>query len=124
MIKCCHLSNQNITSSCTQETQIIVCFIPFFAFMCIPFTIIFFLFLKSIQLKKSNLRKRTINIQSFSISKGKPDNISRICSICQEEILFSRLLTLRCHHYFHQECIQKWLERNNSCPICRHNYRV
>ena len=24
-----------------------------------------------------------------------------------------------CNHVFHEECIDKWKERNNTCPICR-----
>ncbi|CAI2375221.1 unnamed protein product [Moneuplotes crassus] len=24
-----------------------------------------------------------------------------------------------CNHGFHKRCIQTWLEKNNSCPICR-----
>ena len=25
-----------------------------------------------------------------------------------------------CRHYFHQECIRTWLEKQSSCPCCRH----
>lgn len=58
------------------------------------------------------------------------------CSICLEYIYiidkWSRLssglcaigqnpntLTLICNHKFHNNCITKWLDRHNTCPLCR-----
>jgi E3 ubiquitin-protein ligase DOA10 len=31
------------------------------------------------------------------------------------------VVTLPCdkRHYFHDECIKNWLERNNACPLCK-----
>ena len=46
---------------------------------------------------------------------------SRKCLICLEE--FSKgetRMTLPCLHGFHQECADKWLRTNASCPICKH----
>lgn len=28
-------------------------------------------------------------------------------------------MQLSCKHIFHSECIKKWLDQNNTCPICR-----
>ena len=39
------------------------------------------------------------------------------CSICYESC--TNLITLRCAHNFHPDCIKSWLEKNNSCPLCR-----
>ena len=42
------------------------------------------------------------------------------CIICQEDYKTnnsSRIL--KCMHYFHQECIDKWFENKDTCPICR-----
>lgn len=43
------------------------------------------------------------------------------CNICLEEYEDSDYLILfKCNHYFHKDCIIKWLEDNsNKCPICR-----
>ncbi|XP_031383773.1 putative RING-H2 finger protein ATL69 isoform X2 [Punica granatum] len=43
------------------------------------------------------------------------------CSICLSE--YQPKDTLRtipnCSHYFHARCIDPWLKRNGSCPLCR-----
>ena len=42
------------------------------------------------------------------------------CSICQDEYSANeKILTLPCSHEFHSRCIRKWLEDNNTCPVCR-----
>ena len=40
------------------------------------------------------------------------------CSICISNIE-GEYHTTPCNHKFHEECIDKWKERNNTCPICR-----
>eukprot|EP01009_Symbiontida_sp_KSa7_P009381 NODE_7763_length_255_cov_41.674757_g7148_i0.p3 GENE.NODE_7763_length_255_cov_41.674757_g7148_i0~~NODE_7763_length_255_cov_41.674757_g7148_i0.p3 ORF type:complete len:54 (-),score=17.88 NODE_7763_length_255_cov_41.674757_g7148_i0:94-231(-) len=27
--------------------------------------------------------------------------------------------SLRCMHFFHPQCIDKWLQRDRRCPICK-----
>lgn len=39
------------------------------------------------------------------------------CSICLHKN--TNPFQLNCKHSFHKECIEKWLNINNSCPICR-----
>lgn len=39
------------------------------------------------------------------------------CPICLHKN--EKPFSLDCNHSFHEECIQKWLNINNSCPICR-----
>ncbi len=42
------------------------------------------------------------------------------CSICLELIEYTKDLTfITCGHYYHDECINKWLEKKVTCPICR-----
>lgn len=43
------------------------------------------------------------------------------CSICKGEFGTDGipLAQLLCNHIFHCFCIQKWLDANNTCPLCR-----
>lgn len=48
------------------------------------------------------------------------------CPICMTEFdsperrkVESKLEVLNCKHAFHANCITEWLERSNTCPICR-----
>ena len=42
------------------------------------------------------------------------------CNICQDKISnWSICRKLKCGHSFHQECCDKWMEKNIKCPTCR-----
>ncbi|MCD7452747.1 hypothetical protein HAX54_018049 [Datura stramonium] len=42
------------------------------------------------------------------------------CAICLFDYQDKDTIgTLQCGHEFHAECINKWLQRNTSCPFCR-----
>lgn len=43
------------------------------------------------------------------------------CSICLEEFGISHefMCINKCRHVFHRFCIDSWLEKNRTCPICR-----
>ncbi len=40
-----------------------------------------------------------------------------MCPICLE--FDKKMTTLSCTHKFCSSCINKWLVKNQSCPICR-----
>ncbi|ELT93759.1 hypothetical protein CAPTEDRAFT_170762 [Capitella teleta] len=43
------------------------------------------------------------------------------CPICRADFeLGETMLQMPCNHHFHSSCINPWLERTNSCPVCRH----
>ncbi|ESO08959.1 hypothetical protein HELRODRAFT_74541 [Helobdella robusta] len=43
------------------------------------------------------------------------------CPIClAEHDERNKILEFPCHHHFHSKCITPWLEKTNSCPLCRH----
>ena len=43
------------------------------------------------------------------------------CSICIESFTKEEIVVKieKCSHNFHKDCIHKWLQINNSCPVCR-----
>lgn len=56
----------------------------------------------------------------FSSLKGSKEGLE--CAVCLskfEDIEMLRLLP-KCKHAFHIACIDNWLEKHSSCPICRH----
>lgn len=56
----------------------------------------------------------------FSSLKGSKEGLE--CAVCLskfEDIEILRLLP-KCRHAFHIDCIDYWLERHSSCPLCRH----
>lgn len=56
----------------------------------------------------------------FSSLRGSKEGLE--CSVCLskfEDIEILRLLP-KCKHAFHIECIDNWLEKHSSCPLCRH----
>lgn len=40
------------------------------------------------------------------------------CSICLECIDDEKTKTT-CGHYFHKSCLNTWLQKHNTCPVCR-----
>ncbi|OIW15971.1 hypothetical protein TanjilG_04506 [Lupinus angustifolius] len=56
----------------------------------------------------------------FSSLKGSKEGLE--CAVCLskfEDVEILRLLP-KCKHAFHTDCIDHWLEKHSSCPICRH----
>lgn len=47
------------------------------------------------------------------------DDGEQTCSICLESSLAKETEELLCGHDFHQDCLNRWLQSNNTCPICR-----
>lgn len=43
-----------------------------------------------------------------------------MCAICMTEFQKDEnLRSLQCSHYFHRECIDKWLSVGTTCPVCK-----
>ncbi len=51
---------------------------------------------------------------------NKLDNDKKNCVICMEDFKNGDVTTnLPCLHMFHTNCIQSWLKKQNTCPICK-----
>ncbi|KAI3959916.1 hypothetical protein MKW92_003742 [Papaver armeniacum] len=47
-----------------------------------------------------------------------------VCSICLGKYADNEeLKELPCAHFFHVDCVDKWLEKNDSCPLCKRGIR-
>ena len=43
-----------------------------------------------------------------------------MCTICQENFnIKDYVITLKCNHFFHDECLMMWFNYQNKCPICK-----
>mmetsp|Transcript_10719 Transcript_10719/g.25543 ORF Transcript_10719/g.25543 Transcript_10719/m.25543 type:complete len:222 (-) Transcript_10719:211-876(-) len=42
------------------------------------------------------------------------------CTVCSEDFVVDETATvLPCGHHFHPPCIELWLTKRNTCPVCR-----
>lgn len=56
----------------------------------------------------------------FSALKGTREGLECAVCLCKfEDIEILRLLP-KCKHAFHIDCVDQWLEKHSSCPLCRH----
>jgi len=41
------------------------------------------------------------------------------CPVCLEEVPFKLSHVTTCRHTYHKECITRWFEASDECPVCR-----
>ena len=71
------------------------------------------------QNNRININQNNINQSKLKIIKLKS---SENCSICFEDIILEEnLYQIPCRHNFHIKCINEWLEKKDTCPLCRSN---
>lgn len=62
------------------------------------------------------------SIAEYFLGTSNNDTENSQCMICVEP--FGRgetLRTLPCLHRYHKKCIDEWLHRSSTCPICKHD---
>ena len=42
-----------------------------------------------------------------------------VCLICREELTPANVKKLSCGHFFHVECLEKWIIDHSTCPFCK-----
>lgn len=53
----------------------------------------------------------------------KKEHEEEICYICMDHYrMGTRVLTLPCKHTFCRRCVVKWLNENDTCPVCRYKF--
>jgi hypothetical protein len=71
-------------------------------------------------------REAIKNLKHFKMSeeycKKEGNNIEYpTCSVCLTDINKDQdTILIPCGHLFHNDCITKWLDMNNTCPVCRY----
>jgi hypothetical protein len=53
-----------------------------------------------------------------------PKNNKDSCSVCLQDFQLDETVRSlpHCHHMFHLPCIDNWLVRHGSCPMCRRDF--
>ncbi|CAL1285619.1 unnamed protein product [Larinioides sclopetarius] len=44
------------------------------------------------------------------------------CCVCLDTTRYRKMKSLHCSHSFHEKCINKWMETNKKCPLCRMSF--
>ena len=106
-------------------SSIFTIFITSYWFESIPFKKLAIILSTSIIIAYLSLEKLillTIILIIYNISKWiRSEKQTKIlCSICLEELdSKSNFVITSCNHSFHSDCLLKWLNNNNNCPLCR-----
>lgn len=67
-------------------------------------------------LHKDDLDALRVNLYKNFDAKDKCD----MCSVCIDKFKEEDVCReLKCHHLFHKDCIDHWLDNNIKCPVCR-----
>jgi E3 ubiquitin-protein ligase RLIM len=73
------------------------------------------------QVQKYNYQKVGFNdVENVKVITCDNNFLEHTCSICQCSYESTdKIRILSCQHNFHQFCVDKWLDENTTCPICR-----
>jgi len=67
----------------------------------------------------NELPTRKFKVRPMGSSEG---NYQESCCVCMEDFQNNeKVRTLPCLHFFHTGCIDKWLVRNRTCPVCKYD---
>ncbi|KAL7079947.1 hypothetical protein ACQ4LE_000209 [Meloidogyne hapla] len=72
--------------------------------------------------QEQNTVLRPEDIKRLPMTKVTQEHVDKgtQCTTCMETFtLGEEVAQLNCKHIFHKACIEPWLQRKNTCPICR-----
>ncbi|XP_058445648.1 E3 ubiquitin-protein ligase Kcmf1-like [Malaya genurostris] len=70
-------------------------------------------------MKKENIVSSSAIDQESDDRTSLRKTIGRICAICLDLIFETCGRELICKHKFHSECINRWIIKSPTCPVCR-----
>ncbi|GAA0176208.1 ubiquitin-protein ligase [Lithospermum erythrorhizon] len=60
------------------------------------------------------------DLPDIMITEELLDSDSIVCGVCQNSLNPGQVVKqMPCMHLFHNDCILRWLQERNSCPVCR-----
>eukprot|EP01012_Entosiphon_sulcatum_P000823 TRINITY_DN10144_c0_g1_i1.p1 TRINITY_DN10144_c0_g1~~TRINITY_DN10144_c0_g1_i1.p1 ORF type:complete len:558 (-),score=50.09 TRINITY_DN10144_c0_g1_i1:102-1775(-) len=62
---------------------------------------------------------RLESLTSRSVLSTVPTSDSTCCICVSEYEVSEEIRTLPCSHFYHRECVDKWLAENRTCPVCK-----
>lgn len=110
-----------------------VLYVVFFAMIMHKYTTIPLHLIRDIYMAYMSLWRRVTNYfryrsvtskmhQLLDATEADLERVGGSCIICREDMSLSEgLKKLRCGHVFHVACLRSWLERQQTCPICRNS---
>ena len=90
---------------------------------CLPVAIIFVMFISGgSQLPASEDMLNQLKSEQYDSQVHVGDPTCTICAV--EYAADEKIILMQCdsRHFFHEDCIKKWLRINANCPICRAPY--
>ena len=60
-------------------------------------------------------RRNTLLVKDL---QPEEENEETVCAICLERQSDKAAFLPNCRHFFHQTCIERWLQQKNTCPLC------
>ena len=67
--------------------------------------------------KTFEIKKKCFSCFGKKDVKNLPECDIGECCICNDSV--DKLVKLHCNHTFHHNCIQTWIQKSNTCPLCR-----
>lgn len=110
-----------------------VLYVVFFAMIMHKYTTIPLHLIRDIYMAYMSLVRRVTNYvryrsvtskihQLLDATDADLERVGGSCIICREDMALTEgLKKLRCGHVFHLACLRSWLERQQTCPICRNS---
>ena len=73
---------------------------------------------------KKTKENQLVSCQTWKVHKDEPETNER-CSICLESYKHKdTAMKISCSHTFHKDCLLKWLQRHQRCPLCQNSVEL